>query len=300
MNKKIKWSLLSTLIIGSSLAIVLPIVSCSSNETPVNKETVKVTKGTAEQASEIGTAFAKLVNPGLASNQERIVASQYDTILKTQYSKAKTPEVWEKATNFFSFKKENGELLPFDNAVETIKPTGTYPSADDNDVKLGFSLVLKKEFSATTEELTHEAIKIGEKISILINQRPTGEVLEAIRKLVREVVDPNGTVNDVLTLAQFNQLKQTNLLTNPALLNGLNELYIFNRPGTTGENGRILFSEIVEKIEITNEYNDQGDNSVSAVTLSTLKEGYLYRNTLDELRSTIRSEFIIGRAQGTN
>ena len=53
MNKKIKLSLLGTLIAGSALAITLPIVSCSASNNNNNNNTLLVNKTSFERATSI-------------------------------------------------------------------------------------------------------------------------------------------------------------------------------------------------------------------------------------------------------
>ncbi|MGL4647590.1 MAG: hypothetical protein ACRCVI_02580 [Mycoplasmoidaceae bacterium] len=273
MNRKIKMSLLSTLFIGMSVAVVLPIVSCSSSSTGLN-----IDKQVNNQTliNEFGTALAKVGKPSVTNNSSTLSEAEFNNITK-DYTSSDT-DVWAKAKAFFKATDDAGKDV-FDDAISVIKVIGTYPGAVANSrINVQIKLETKNGYSASQQDLSYTPVQIGISPSVSLNIGTKASEINKVGSELAKLANTSATNNTgIITEAQFNTIinKNYDISAQVNLYNALNGYLIITRPN----NSSIALVAVAESFRITGTYPVAGDASDVNVTLTIkLKSGYEVTN----------------------
>ncbi|MGL4647300.1 MAG: hypothetical protein ACRCVI_01085 [Mycoplasmoidaceae bacterium] len=263
MNKKMKISFLSMMVMGVALTTALPIVSCSQNEeTPVEKKPLTVVKANAQVFNDLALLFAKVASPEHQAPTNLITKPQFDKILQTEFSKAAQPTIWTKTSEAFTLKLWNEEVVvPFDDAVAKINVSGNYSDPEDNLVKLVIEVQLKNEYAADVKLLT-ETLILGTKKEAIILSRGNTAALDAIGHEFAKTVN-SGVINNkwIMNISQFDWITSRTYTeaTYPEVWTSLVNYYSFK----DSSDRAIAFNTIVSGIKVTGTFPANGNININ-------------------------------------
>ncbi|MGL4616915.1 MAG: hypothetical protein ACRCUM_01630 [Mycoplasmoidaceae bacterium] len=217
MNKKMKLSLIGSLIVGSSLTTILPIVSCSASsddQAPIN---LIVNDNNLATASLIANDFLKneLVFAKTAQAQKNIVSQwRLNVNLPQNYIDA--------IIKPFDFKTSNGKTISGADAIERVV------------------------FNSITE-IPNSGIIVGPELKVILKDKYTSE-----KDILIKVGDLGGVLSDlILTFGE----EQASIWARLNLSVGLQNASDINQGGSRNKQQEMLDSwQIGSQVE---EYHDQ-------------------------------------------
>lgn len=153
MNKKIKLSLLGTLIAGSALAITLPIVSCSSSTSEDVKLTAFSTENTTAVENGITLWLTTHIQAGADKAAQEKIAAEWKTGQKIH------TDGLAKIQKNMKFKDADGNEISGEKAIESVEYTSDTTIGESGDditgpkLKINFKSGYTGDITLTTGTL---------------------------------------------------------------------------------------------------------------------------------------------------
>ncbi|MGL4647307.1 MAG: hypothetical protein ACRCVI_01120 [Mycoplasmoidaceae bacterium] len=258
MNKKIKLGLISALMLGSTISIVLPVVSCSSSEQDVP---LTVKKAEAPVFKELATLFTKVGNPDATDNTAAMTRTHYNTIVNTNYQSTTHPEIFDKVKEAFQFSKGSATTPEdFDTVIDKVTVKGTYKNPDNLNVNLTITLTLKKGYSANASDLS-ETFQIGTMFETLTVTNGDAAALDALGYELTKLGNPNATSNNErITKTQFDAIMDKTITAEayPAVWEKLTGYFIFK----DGVDAVLKFEDVVSQVRLVASYPTTGNVNI--------------------------------------
>ncbi|MGL4647588.1 MAG: hypothetical protein ACRCVI_02570 [Mycoplasmoidaceae bacterium] len=291
MNRKLKTSLITTLLIGTSLAVILPVVSCASS----NENTININKQDQNPTiiNELGTTLAKVGKPSATNNQSTLSEVEFKKILRTYTNTDQ--DVWTKTKAFFKITDNSGKDI-FDDAIKSISASGGF---NDNNPSTPLNVTIKLEtkngYKANSQDLSYSPIQVGVTSIINLNIARDNNNVNAVTKELLKLIDPSITTNTgIIRKDQFEAVIDKNhaISSNQNLYKALNDHLIITRDEN---NNRLTLLDIASSYTITGTYPPAGAASnVNLIIVLDLKAGYVVSD-----QSMISFAFRIGLSQQT-
>ncbi|MGL4647587.1 MAG: hypothetical protein ACRCVI_02565 [Mycoplasmoidaceae bacterium] len=195
MNRKIKLSLISSLLIGMSLSVVLPIVSCSS--TAETKLTINKQVDNLQITNNLGTALAKQGKASITNNRSVLTEAEFANITKDYTSK--DTEVWNATKAFFQVTDEGGRDI-FNEAIGSLTVSGTYAGAvGTTQLNVTIKLNPKSGYSASGSLLAHE-VQVGISAIVDLNIVKNDAYANEVGMELAKIAKPGSTNNNGVIL----------------------------------------------------------------------------------------------------
>ncbi|MGL4647309.1 MAG: hypothetical protein ACRCVI_01130 [Mycoplasmoidaceae bacterium] len=260
----------------------------------VRERNIIITRGTSQQQQALGLEIAKSVNPSAVTIQERISPSNFLKIINKVYTPDSAPTVWAKASDYFIL-REGQAFLTLTDVAESFTLSGNY--SDDGPIRVILTLKLRNLYQ-TNSSLTDE-FQIGAVRTALTITKGNQAQIDAVGTSLIKVAIPSALSNNQqIGKSHFDRVVDAvyNLNSNGHVFTALGNYYTFNKPGTTGDNGKVPFADAVDSIHVKGTFVYGTPIADQYVTLTTsLKSGMYTTNQPSELKQT----FKIGRNNRT-
>ncbi|MGL4647589.1 MAG: hypothetical protein ACRCVI_02575 [Mycoplasmoidaceae bacterium] len=270
MNKRLKISILSTLLFGISLSMIYPIVSCSDNSIKL-----KIDKqvDNPQLIREFGTALAKAGNSSLTNNLSVLTEAEFKNVVRN-YSNQDT-EVWNKAKAFFVIKDDNNNDI-FDQTINSVRVSGTYDGESASQtLNVSIKLETKSGYSAPSSNASHSPIQVGISAAVNLSFGKNSNLESSVGFEIAKLANPDVTGNEsVITKAQFDPIvnKTYGVSDNVALYNALNKYLVIKRASGTAA----TLATVANSYKIEGSYPVVDEPQDILVTLTfNLKDGFV-------------------------
>ncbi|MGL4647301.1 MAG: hypothetical protein ACRCVI_01090 [Mycoplasmoidaceae bacterium] len=251
---------------------------------------VNIARGTTEQAMAIGTAIAKIINPTTFSNQERITSDQFNQLVNKIYRQTTHPAIFQTLKQYFVLKDNANTILNFDDVIDGIHLSGTYPSTSQ-EVVVSLLLILNDGYSTSNPDdssLLSQTIQIGNQLTTVGVSTGNEAALNALGTAFAKIAMPSINSNtSPLFKHQYEQIINTDITSSAGVgvRTALDNYLMFNRPntnGTTIETGRIAFTDVFLNLTIDGVYLETPGTSFPIPLDLTviLKEGFTTVKTI--------------------
>ncbi|MGL4647593.1 MAG: hypothetical protein ACRCVI_02595 [Mycoplasmoidaceae bacterium] len=302
MNKKNKVGVLGALLLGTSLSVILPIVSCSNNENP-NYE-LSVTKGTEAQKQAISYALAKIADPtwipstGSDAKLPTLTKVQFEKITKTFSKKDET--VWAAAREYFSFLDNNSVYkVGFDNVVKDLSVTGEYVrpgTAGGTNLSVKIKLNMDEKYQIKTASDLEQTLIVGfsanTEVAISVAAENKAAIATALANFA--YAEDSSATTPFISKSQFDLIKDTIFKSSSrdnALWEALGKYFSFKIAGTSTE---INFTSVADQLIVldTSTYPTEYNKDVKVSLQLKLKPGFFSSGTV----SLIITDLVIGQS----
>ncbi|MGL4647305.1 MAG: hypothetical protein ACRCVI_01110 [Mycoplasmoidaceae bacterium] len=276
MRKKLKISLLSTLMIGMALSIALPIVSCSQSESS-SKTQLTVVKANQSVIDDTALLFTKIGNSNASDNKSPLTRAQFDTVVNADYSSTAASTIWKKLAEVFNFSSSIGNH-EFNDVVKRLAIQGIYPENRTTPANLNLTLILNDEFSAKSNDLKI-TFQLGIRSDEVSLSRGNQSQLNAIGVAFAKTVKPGVLTNEgIISASEYNELIRTTftMASNSELWNDLGKYFTFRNIN----NQPFQFPSVVESVTLNGSYPPSG--AVKTMIKLNLKPGFQTTSNLEQ------------------